>query len=170
MKHVHVMDIRPDVITRTGVVQPYAIREIPPEAVARNSIAAFSTTARPAAPSVSQEIEPEEFAALAKRVAVAQAAGVRMPGATNPKLLKAAKMIRQGKPFVVKSAGREAFVKGSPKAKAGGLGAAGPFVKGAQPYRKTPPAIYRPGRGTALYQGSGNQRSLAPLDIRRAFG
>lgn len=114
MKHVHMMDIRPDVITRTGVIQPYAIREVPPMAVARRSVEAFESSARPAGPRVSSEIQPEEFAARAKRVAVAMAAGKRMPVGSDPKLMAAAKLLMEGKPFTVKSAGRAAYVEASP--------------------------------------------------------
>lgn len=112
---MHVMDIRPDVITRTGVIQPYSVREIPPMAVARNSVAAFETTGRRAGPAVRyDDIGPEEFAARAKRVANATAAGARMPKGTDPKLIQAARYIREGKPFAIKSAGRTARVEASP--------------------------------------------------------
>lgn len=108
MQHIHVMDIRPDVITRTGVVQPYAIRNVNPVAVARHSVQAFETTSRPAGPQVKSELQPEEFVARAKRVAAAVAAGKRMPRGTDPKLLQAAKAIVKGKPFVVRASGRAA--------------------------------------------------------------
>ena len=45
MKHVHAMDIRPDVIIKTGVIQPYSITEIPPTAVARHVVSAFANVA-----------------------------------------------------------------------------------------------------------------------------
>lgn len=111
MQHVHVMDIRPDVITRTGVIQPYALREIPPQKVAYHSVQAFETTARPPGPQVRAEMQPEEFAARAKRVAAAMSAGKRMPRGSDPKLIHAARLIVEGKPFAIKSAGRAAKVE-----------------------------------------------------------
>jgi len=122
------MDIRPDVITKTGVIQPYAIREIPPTAVARTAVRAFENVGRSPGPQVRSEMGPAEFAAQAKRVAVALAAGKRMPKGTSPKLMQAARMIMEGKPFVVKSAGRQAVVKANPQLSGAsmGLGAAEP--------------------------------------------
>lgn len=114
MKHVHAMSIRPDVIIKTGVIQPYAIREIPPGAVARTTVRAFESVARPAGPRVSSEIQPEAFAARAKTLAVAMAAGKRPGKRTDPKLIEAAKMIMAGKPFAIKSAGRVARVAAAP--------------------------------------------------------
>lgn len=114
MKHVHVMDIRPDVIIKTGVIQPYAIREIPPMAVARASVQAFENTARSPGPQVRPEMQPEEFAARAKRVAVAMAQGKRVGKGADPKLIHAARMIMEGKPFAIKSAGRVARIEASP--------------------------------------------------------
>jgi hypothetical protein len=108
------MDIRPDVITRTGVIQPYSVRDIPPMDVARHSVQAFESTARPPGPRVSSEIQPEEFAARAKRVATALAAGKRMPVGSDPKLMAAARLLMEGKPFTIKSAGRTAYVEASP--------------------------------------------------------
>lgn len=110
---MHVMDIRPDVITRTGVIQPYSIAEIPPIAVARHSVAAFETVARGPGPQVRPEMQPEEFAALAKVVAQAMAAGKRVKG-TSPRLIQAARMMMEGRPFSIKSAGRIARVAASP--------------------------------------------------------
>ena len=114
------MDIRPDVITRTGVIQPYAVREVSPMAAAQFTVQRFENTARPSGPRANPEMQPEEFAARAKRVAVAVAAGKRMPVGTDPKLMAAAKLLIEGKPFTIKSAGRSAYVEASPS----GLGRA----------------------------------------------
>ena len=106
------MDIRPDVIIKTGVIQPYAIREVPPTAVARQTIRAFETVARGRGPQVRAEMQPEEFTARAKRVAAAMAAGKRMPRGTDPNLIHAARLIIEGKPFTVRSSGRAARIRG----------------------------------------------------------
>jgi hypothetical protein len=194
MKHVHTMDIRPDVITRTGVIQPYAIREVPPGMVARHSVRAFEQTARPRGPQVKSEMEPEEFVALAKRVAVAQAAGKRFARGVSPKLLAAAKMIREGRPFKIRAAGRTAIVSGSPKIKGERKAspkpqarrlvatdvngaAVGPSIvhpalmKQGLPYRTAPmrPHVKRL-TTEAYYQGSGTATALAPRRYVRALG
>lgn len=114
MLHVHGMNIRPDVITRTGVIQPYSLQEIPPLAVARNAVRAFETVARSPGPQVRTEMQPEEFAARARRIAEAMSAGKRVPRGTSSKLIHAARLIIDGKPFAVRSAGRVANVQASP--------------------------------------------------------
>lgn len=110
---MHAMDIRPDVIIKTGVIQPYSITDIPPTAVARHVVAAFSNVAGGQGPQVRPEMGPEEFAARAKVVAVAMAAGKRFRN-TDPKLIKAARMMMEGRPFTVAASGRVARVAGSP--------------------------------------------------------
>lgn len=157
MKHVHMMDIRPDVIIKTGVIQPFAIREIPPAAVARAAIRAFSAVPRAPGPSVRAEMQPEEFAARAKRVAVAMASGKRVGKGADPKLVKAARMIMEGKPFVIKSAGRVARVAASPAGRvARGRGA-------------VPATVVRDQRGRTVVRDN-RGRSVSVRDHRQAGG
>lgn len=158
MKHVHVMDIRPDVITRTGVIQPYPARDISPMAVARHTVASFENTARPRGPVVrSNEIAPEEFAARAKRVADATAAGARLPKGTDPKLVQAARYIRQGLPFAIRSAGRTARV------------AASPAMRAVRDNRAAPAAITRDRRGRTIVVDHRGQK-VSVRDHRQGGG
>jgi hypothetical protein len=106
------MDIRPDVVIRSGTIQPWAVRLIPPGQIAQHSIKAFQQVVQAPGPAVKAEMQPEEFAAVAKRVATAMAAGKKMPAGTDPKLILAARRIIEGKPFAIESAGRAAVVQG----------------------------------------------------------
>jgi hypothetical protein len=111
MQHIHVAtSARPDRVIKTGVIQPYPI-EAHPVRVARMTIKAFTQSVRPEGAIVRSEMQPEEIAMHAKRIADAMAQGVRMPPSTDQRLLMAAQYILQGKPFVIKSAGRAAIVK-----------------------------------------------------------
>ena len=157
MKHVHAMDIRPDVIIKTGVIQPYAIRQIPPGAVARQTIRAFESVARPPGPRVRAEMQPEEFAARAKRVAVAMAAGKRVPKGSDPKLVQAARMIMEGKPFVIKSAGRVARV------------AASPAQRVVRDHRAAPATVTRDNRGRTVVRDH-RGKSVSVRDHRQGGG
>lgn len=158
------MDIRPDVITRSGIIQPYAIREVPPTAVARNSVRAFENTARSPGPQVRSEMGPAEFAATAKRVAVALAAGKRMPRGTSPKLMQAAKLIMEGKSFVVKSAGRQAVVKANQQLSGGGLGAAAPWWVGDARRRAARKAVVKASR-KGVTRAAARSRQVRPAYV-----
>jgi hypothetical protein len=50
---------------------------------------------------------------MAKRYADAMAAGMKPPTFTDHRLMKAARMINAGTPFVIRSAGRAALVQSS---------------------------------------------------------
>lgn len=102
------MSIRPDVITRTGVVQPYGIVNATPNQVATQSAAAVTSAFADA------DLQPEEFVRRAKLVASALASGKRMPPGTDPNLLAAARCIIEGRPFQVNAQGRTANVLSGP--------------------------------------------------------
>jgi hypothetical protein len=101
----------------TGVWQPYPVRSYPPE-IALQTINSFTRDVRPNAPGLAGapggriEMQPEEVVMAAQRVAVAAASGKRFPRTLDPRLQEAANLILQGKPFVVRSAGRAVQVQG----------------------------------------------------------
>lgn len=105
------MSIRPDVITRTGVVQPYSIINATPNQVATRTATEVTNAFQGA---LGADLQPEEFVRRAKLVATALAAGKRMPPGTDPKLLEAARCIIEGRPFQVNAQGRTAEVLSGP--------------------------------------------------------
>jgi len=110
MQHIHVLEIRPDAVTRSSVVSPYAAR-YGPDNVARMVLHDFTRAVRHVGPSVSTDMAPEEVAMRAKRIADALRRGERMPVDTAPQLLQAARLIMEGRPFRIRSAGRAALVR-----------------------------------------------------------
>jgi hypothetical protein len=83
-----------------------------PERVAQATLETFKRMLMPdLQPAIRQEPQPEAIARAAKRMADAMAAGMRPPTFTDRRLLRAAQMINQGQPFVIKSAGRSAVVR-----------------------------------------------------------
>lgn len=111
MLHFHVSDIRPDAIISTGVIQPFPIQRQDPDQVARATVKSFTQEFRPSGPQTRPEMQPEEIAKTAERVATAMRAGRRMPAGTDARLMQAAKYIMEGKPFVIRSAGRAAVIR-----------------------------------------------------------
>jgi hypothetical protein len=109
--HVHTDSIRPDVITRSGTIQPFPFRSVGPVAVARAVTPGFVNSVGSPNPSVDSGPAPEMIARTAEVVASAMARGIRPPPGLDPRILKSAEYIRQGKPFVIRSAGRAAIVR-----------------------------------------------------------
>jgi hypothetical protein len=143
--HYHVISAAPHVITGTGTVRPYPVMEGPPK-VAHALLDAFKRALIPAlSPAVMQEPQPEEIARMAKRYADAMAAGMRPPAGTDERLLRAAHMINQGQPFVIKSAGRAAVVRSQGPASITAIrsqsSAAGPVASDAD--AEAPPPVGR---------------------------
>jgi hypothetical protein len=119
MLHVHVAtSARPDRVMATGVINPYPVNAYPPE-VAVQTVERFTRDVRPAGPMLGdsrggrRELQPEEFAMAAQRIAVAAASGKVFPRSLDPRLRQAANLIIEGKPFVIRSAGRAAYVRAS---------------------------------------------------------
>lgn len=110
MQHVHASSIRPDRVYKTGVIAPYAVGYGPGN-IARNVLSNFIRSVRPIGPTLRGEMQPEEIASRAKRVADAMARGIKPPKATDPRLMQAARMILQGRSFRIHSAGRSALVR-----------------------------------------------------------
>ena len=94
----------------TGVIQPYPLYSNP-AAIVQKTIESFVGAVRPMGPVVVSEMAPEEIAMAAHRVATAVAQGVAIPRYTDQVVVRAAKMILEGKPFVIKSAGRAAMIR-----------------------------------------------------------
>ena len=100
----------------TGVWNPYPVRSYPPE-VAVQTVESFTRDVRPSGPELGAaaggriEMQPEEFAMAAQRIAVAAASGKVFPRSLDPRLRQAANLIIAGKPFVIRSAGRAAYVR-----------------------------------------------------------
>lgn len=102
----------------TGVWNPYPVQADPPE-VAVQTIESFTRFVRPDNPGLSgapggrTEMQPEEVAMAAQRIAVAAASGKKFPRSLDPRLRQAANYILEGQPFVIRSAGRAALVRAS---------------------------------------------------------
>ena len=99
----------------TGVVAPYA-SQYPPE-VAVDDLHVFLESVRPTqtvelggAPGGRNLMQPEEIALLAQRVAVAAAAGYKFPRTLDPRVRQAADHMLDGRPFVIRAAGRAALI------------------------------------------------------------
>src|SRR5689334_7938865 len=108
-QHVHFANIRPDAVYKTSVVAPYPIQSGPLN-IARKGIVAFTKWIRPRGIEVKSEMTPEEVGIRAKRLADAMSAGIEPPVGTDMRLIEAARFIMEGKPFVIRSAGRAAMV------------------------------------------------------------
>lgn len=101
----------PQVAYTSGSILPYPAMS-GPERVAQATLETFKRMLMPdLQPAIRQEPQPEAIARAAKRMADAMAAGMRPPSFTDRRLLRAAQMINQGQPFVIKSAGRAAVVR-----------------------------------------------------------
>lgn len=112
MQHVHVEDIRPDRVYATGVIQPYPVGMDPAE-IARKTIDGFVRFIRPAGPAVQAEMQPEEVAAAAKRLADALRQGKVTRGYVDDRLRRAAQYIIEGRTFQIRAAGRMVLVRPS---------------------------------------------------------
>lgn len=114
--HLHVGLVRPDAITRTGVIQPFPIEQGPAD-VAAATIESFErltpgmTVSSGFAGHDGDDLLPEEVAMMANRLATAMAQGYVPEGIIDQRLLQAASMIRNGQPFIIRSAGRAALVR-----------------------------------------------------------
>ena len=110
--HHHVAFV-PQVAYTAGAILPYPVYAGPPN-IAQATLHAFQRALIPAlSPSVRQEPQPEAIARMAKRYADAMAAGMKPPSYTDHRLMRAARYINQGVPFVIRSAGRSALVQSS---------------------------------------------------------
>jgi hypothetical protein len=132
MLHVHVAtSARPDRVLATGVWNPYPVQSYPPE-IALQTVAAFTRDVRDPGPELGApggrvEMQPEEVAMAAQRIAVAAASGKRFPRSLDPRLQQAANLILEGKAFVIRSAGRSVVVHG--RSSGGhGISASGPNI------------------------------------------
>jgi len=117
MLHLHVAtSARPDRVMATGVVQPYPVASYPPE-VALQTVESFTGDVRQgngelgSAPGGRNLMQPEEIAMLAQRVAVAAANGYKFPRSIDPRVVQAANYLLEGKPFVIRAAGRAALIQ-----------------------------------------------------------
>jgi hypothetical protein len=115
MLHVHTAtSARPDRVIATGVWQPYPL-EANPIAVSRQTVHSFLRWIRPENAQVSGQMQPEEVAMAAQRVATAAAQGTKFRRSLDPRIAKAANLILRGQSFVIRSAGRAAVIRaGSP--------------------------------------------------------
>lgn len=119
MQHIHIADVRPDGVYRTGVIQPFPIDEGPAQ-VASKTIQSFNLV-RPGGPHVANagfgsastrwEMAPEEVAMAANRLAAAMSQGIMPQGLIDQNILHAARLIMAGRSFVIRSAGRAAVVR-----------------------------------------------------------
>lgn len=115
--HVHTANLRPDRVWATSVVAPYNPR-MGPVNIARKIVGKFAKVAGDRTLSgalgrgarIHSDMQPEEFAALAAKLASAMRQGLRPPRAVDQRLLAAARLIIQNKPFEIRSAGRAAVV------------------------------------------------------------
>lgn len=62
---------------------------------------------------VSSEPQPAEVAMMVNRIATAMAAGKTFRKTVDSRLIRAAQYMIEGKPFVIKSAGRKALIRPS---------------------------------------------------------
>lgn len=109
--HVHAAWL-PQAAYTGGATYPYP-GQAGPVRVAQATLETYKRLLMPDYnPAVRQEPQPEEVARMAKRLADAMAAGMRPATYTDQRLLRAAHLINQGRPFVIKSAGRAAVVAG----------------------------------------------------------
>jgi len=127
MDHFHLP--RADRITRTGVIDPYYVRQISPVDVARMTINPFLQSVRGNGPAVVEAINPQAIAAAAQQVAEqfkngglgAVQIGRGGPVATNLKAMRpgndlisriaaAAKQLARGIPTVMQEPGARAIV------------------------------------------------------------
>jgi hypothetical protein len=106
----------------TSVIAPDSPRQINPVRLARKIVNKFSRVAGDPSLSgprllgrggarVHRGIQPEEFVAMAAKVASGMRQGHPPPRGIDRRLLTAARLIARGKPFEVRSAGRAAVVR-----------------------------------------------------------
>jgi hypothetical protein len=118
VQHFHVTgSVRPDAIVRSGTIMPFPM-EAGPDAVAAATIQSFYRGIIPDSPKPSGfagggriDPQPEEVAMMANRLATAMSQGLRTEGVVDQRLIMAARMIMNGQPFVIRSAGRAALVR-----------------------------------------------------------
>lgn len=108
--HVHVEDVRPDRVTKTGVIAPYPI-EAGPANIAQRVIRNFTRFIRGEGPQVQSDMEPEEVARAAVRIATAKRQGKTFSGVVDSRLMAAADLINAGVPFTITCNGRSVFVR-----------------------------------------------------------
>ena len=105
--------VNPGVGLQANLVGMGAQQQIRPSLAAKQTIASFVAPVRPLGPVVSNEPQPEEIAMMAERIAAAMANGKTFRRTVDPRLIKAAQLLIEGKSFVIKSAGRQAIIKAS---------------------------------------------------------
>lgn len=108
--HVDIEDIRPDRVTKTGVIQPYPV-ELGPARIAQAVVRNFTRFIRGEGPQVQSEMEPEEVARAAVRIATAKRQGKTFSGVLDPRLMAAADLINAGVPFRITCNGRSVVVR-----------------------------------------------------------
>lgn len=171
MLKLDLLEWRPDAVYRTGVIQPYPIRQVGPVGLSRKYIQPFVGSVRPMGPSVVAPPTPETVAKAAAAVATAfqqgKSARVKLGpakvtvspyGPTPPglvgKVVEAARNIMAGRPQLVRVGPRTAMVRpaaprpGAMPMRPARPGAPGPGMRvGIRRGIATPPAA--PGRPTA---------------------
>lgn len=108
--HVHYEDVRPDRVTKTGVISPYPVNAGPAK-VASGILRNFTRFIRGEGPQVQSEMEPEEVARAAVRIATAKRQGKTFSGVLDERLMAAADLINAGVPFRITCNGRSVLVR-----------------------------------------------------------
>jgi hypothetical protein len=109
--HVHVENVRPDRVYKTGVIAAYPINEGPGR-IASRVLANFTRFIRGQGPQVQSEMEPGEIARAAVRIASAKRQGKTFSGVVDPRLMAAADLINAGVPFTITVNGKSLIVRG----------------------------------------------------------
>jgi len=137
MLHFHISSVLPHEITSTSAIRPYPVALGPADIASQTASdwlpAILSPGGGQQTPAAHQEWQPEEIAAAANRLADAMAAGMEAPAWIDRKLLSAARMIIQGRPFIIKSAGRAIEVRADAPSSWIGIRQQSAPLEGAQP-------------------------------------
>lgn len=147
--HFHISSVLPHEIYSTSAIRPYPAALGPADIAQKTAAEWWKLIMFPGqnspGPAVHQDLQPEEVAGLANRLADAMASGLEPPRWINRGLLQAAKKIMKGENFVIKSAGRAVEVRaGAPSSWIGIERGTG--LEGAQPgsvARAAAPASWR---------------------------
>jgi hypothetical protein len=109
--HVHYENVRPDRVYKTSVIAPYPVNAGPAR-IAQGILRNFTRFIRGEGPQVQSQMEPEEVARAAVRIATAKRAGKTFSGVLDPRLMAAADLINAGVPFTITVNGRSIIVRG----------------------------------------------------------
>lgn len=134
--HFHISSVLPHEITSTSAIKAYPVALGPGEIASRTAHEWLPSILWPGqadpGPNVHQELQPEEIARLANRLAGALAAGMEAPAWTNQGLLRIAKMLLQGKTVAIQSAGRAIQVRAEAPSSWTGIRQEGSGLQSAQ--------------------------------------